>query len=154
MPKFGVAVQDMTTGTAVKGALAWTTAVLEDAEIIELIMTGSGTTAAADTQHQADLSLSSGTTEAVGTGITPTKFDERSAVAKLTVEHTLTTEQAVLITPPVVAFGFNQRGGMRWAVPRGEGVWVRGNDTNEDIAFRVDSTAAGKVDACAHFWEP
>ena len=154
MPKFAAAVQGMATSTSVKGALAWTTAVLEDMEIIELIMTGAGATAAADTQHQADLSLSSGTTEAIGTGITATKFDERSAVSKMTVEHSLSTEQAVLIAPPLVAFGFNQRGGMRWAVPRGEGVWVRGNDTNEDISFRVDSTAVGAIDACSHWWEP
>ena len=43
---------------------------------------------------------------------------------------------------------------MRWAVPRGEGITVRGGDTNDGLCVTVVSDAAGAVDGGIHFWEP
>ncbi len=154
MPKFGAGISDLTTATSVDGAIAWTTAAGERGEFIELIGTGSGVTAAADTQHRATFDFSDGGTLAIGTGQTPMKFNQNSAVAKLETEVTITTEQATIQTPPAVDFSFNQRGGMRWAVPRGEGVFLEFDNANEDASFRVISSAIGKVSMSAHWWEP
>jgi hypothetical protein len=53
-----------------------------------------------------------------------------------------------------VLFGFNQRSGLRWAVPRGEGVVFRNADTQIGMVWQVLSDAAGAVDSHAHWWEP
>lgn len=153
MPKFGAGISDRTTATSVDGCIAWTTAAGDWAEFVELMMTGSGITAAADTQHRATFDFSEGTTEAIGTAQTPMKFNQNSAAASLTTEVTITTEQATIQTPPAVEFAFNQRGGMRWAVPRGEGIILAFDHANEDASWRVISSAAGKVNASSHWWE-
>jgi len=154
MAKFSAAVNDQTTATSVDGCIAWTTAANEFGEFVELMMTGSGITGAADTMHTATFDFSDGGTLAAGSAMTPVQWDQNSAAALIETETTITTEQATIITPPVVTYGFNQRGGMRWAVPRGEGVYLNGNVTNEDASWRCVSSAAGKVNASAHWWEP
>jgi len=154
MPKFAANIGSMTTAATVDGAIGWTTDPGDAAEFVEFIMTGSGTDAAADTQHTATVDFSEGTTEVVGTAQTPIPFDMRSAVSTLVAEVTVTTEGATIQTPSVVLFGFNQRGGMRWAVPKGEGVMLSGDEANEDLEFRVVSSAAGLIDATSHWWEP
>jgi len=58
MPKFGGGISDMTTATSVDGAMGWTSAAGESGEFIEFMMTGSGITAAADTQHRATVDFS------------------------------------------------------------------------------------------------
>ena len=154
MPKFAANIGSMTTAATVDGAIGWSTVVGEAAEFVEFIMTGSGTDAAADTQHTATVDFSEGGTPIAGTAQTAIPFDMRSAVGTLEVEVTILTEGATIQTPSVVLFGFNQRGGMRWAVPKGEGVMLSGDEANEDLEFRVVSSAAGLIDANSHWWEP
>lgn len=153
MAKFAANIGSMTTAATVDGAIGWTTAVTERGEFVEFIMTGSGSDAAADTQHTATVDFSEGTGAIAGTAQTAQLFDQGSAVGTLEVEVTILTEGTTIQTPSVLMFGFNQRGGMRWAVPRGEGVWLSGDEANEDLEFRVVSSAAGLIDATAHWWE-
>lgn len=154
MPKFGGGISDMTTAASVDGAMGWTSVAGESGEFVEFIMTGSGITAAADTQHRATVDYSEGTGSIAGTAQTAQKFDQNSAVGKLELEVTILTEGTTIQTPPAVDFGFNQRGGMRWAVPRGEGVYLTFDNANEDLEFRAISSAAGKISASANWWEP
>jgi len=154
MPKYSAGLSDYTTATAVNGAIAWTTAAGEWGEFVELLMTGSGVTAAADTMHRATFDFSDGGTLAIGTGQTPMLVSgQNGAASAIETEVTITTEQATIQTPPAVDFSFNQRGGMRWAVPRGEGVVLMFDHANEDASFRVISSAIGKVSSMAHWWE-
>ena len=156
MAKFGVSELAMATTTTKKGAIAMTTATGYQAEIIEVISTGSGTSAPADVQHSCVVEFSTGTVLAAGSAVTPAKFSQNSNVSKFTsteIDTILTTEGEALQTPAPVSFGFNQRGGMRWAVPRGEGVILAFDHANEDLVMSQDSNANGNVDASIHWWE-
>ena len=88
------------------------------------------------------------------TDTTPTKFDEASAAATLLATILYTAQPTVIDTVHDVMFGFNQRGGMRWAVPKGDGIFVNGDETKLAYIWQVISSAAGKVDANMHWWEP
>ena len=98
MAKFAANIGSMTTAASVDGAIGWTTDPGEAAEFVEFIMTGSGTDAAADTQHSATVDFTSGTTSIAGTAQTAVQFDFRSAVGTLEVETTVLTEGAVIIS--------------------------------------------------------
>ena len=156
MGKYGVDFSNFTTPTGTADtALAIVAATGEESEIVELVMTGSGTTAAADRQHRAAGFFYDGATAGtVGSSPTPELFDQRSNAADMTASIEFTAEPTNINTVAPVAFGFNQRGGMRWAVPRGEGIKVRGDDTEDNFAFTVVSDGAGAVDGYANFHEP
>lgn len=158
MPKYGISAPDFTTSTSVTTALyLHANAAGERAEIVELTMTGSGTTAAADTQHRAiALPSTGGTAGTAGSNPTPTLFagSGGSVAANCLAGAAYTAEPATYSTnTALVQFGFNQRGGMRWAVPQGEGVPINNAFTEKALGWRVISSAAGKVDANIHFWE-
>jgi hypothetical protein len=53
-----------------------------------------------------------------------------------------------------IQWGFNQRGGMRWGVPQGEGLVIQNQDTERGACFQVVSSAVGAVDGHLHHWEP
>ena len=152
--KYGVYADNFTTATSVKTAcLLWPDAAGEECEIVELIMTGAGATAAADTQHTARFIRMSVTSVGTGTTQTPEPFKgTRAALASAAVEFSVEPGGKATVFP--VHFGFNQRGGMRWAVPQGEGVVVRNSDTNLKGGWEVISQAAGAIDANVQFWEP
>lgn len=158
MPKYGFDVENMTTPITTPDTVLALTAngAGEEAEIIELMMTGSGEAAAADRQHRAKCVRNDPTTGPHGTSsaIVPAQFEEFSRAAQCDGSGTFTVEPATLRTIGLVQFGFNQRGGHRWAVPRGEGIKIRNADTDEGIAWHVESDAAGNVDANIQFWEP
>ncbi len=158
MGKYAASVGDATTSTTIGAMIAFTTVADQQAEFVEMSMTGSGITAAADTQHSATWDFTDGGTPATDTAQTPIAFNQLSNVSKFTSVvcnvAPITAEPATIIAPPPVRYGFNQRGGMRWAVPRGEGVFLDNAHANEDGAFRVDSVAAGKIDTHVHWWEP
>ena len=153
MGKYSVDAKDHTTDTALLTALAITAAAGEEAEIVELIMSGSGSSAAADTQHSARGAKSTNAGAGTSTGATAQKFNEASAAATMATTILYTVQPSVIDTVHEVLFGFNQRGGMRWAVPQGEGIKVRGDETKLSYVWEVISSAAGKVDANAHWWE-
>ena len=156
MGKYAVDFSNFTTPTSTADtALAIVAASGEESEIVELVMTGSGTATAADRQHRAAGYFYDGTTAGTaGSSPTPELMNQRSNAADMTASIEFTAEPTNINTVAVVAFGFNQRGGMRWAVPKGDGVTVRGDDTEDNFAFTVVSDAAGAVDGYAHFYEP
>lgn len=154
MPKYGITTNDFTTSTTILTALGmFANATGEQAEIVELIMTGSGSTAAADTQHRATANTCTFGATGVSTSLTPEPFLDGSLAANLTCGAAYGTEPTAYSSQPVMVFGFNQRGGMRWAVPQGEGIRVNNAFTEKGVGWRVASSAAGKIDATAHFWE-
>jgi len=157
MPKFSIRTPAMATTTTKKGGIGFITITKARAEIIEVLGNGSGTTAPADVQHSNLLEFSTGTVQMAGAAATPAKFDQNSAVSIFTsseIDLVATTEPETLQTPGPVTLGYNQRGGLRWAVPRGEGVILTfDTPTNEDMALSTDSNAAGNVDLEIHWWE-
>ncbi len=155
MGKFGLDAKDHTTATGLLPALGIIAAAGEKGEVVELIMTGSGVTAAADTQHSARGTRFTNAGPGTSTETVPVKFDEASAVATLLGEILYTgAAPTVKDTIHEIVFGFNQRGGMRWAVPKGEGVKISGDETKLAYLWDVISSAAGKVDANIQWWEP
>ncbi len=122
-------------------------------EVVELVMTGSGTTTAADTQHRAQLTVLTLATTGVSTTATPEPFHQNARASQMLAGTVFTTEPTVYSAQPTVNFGFNQRGGMRWAVPQGEGVYIVGGLDDDGVGARVISAAAGSVDGHIHWWE-
>jgi len=154
MSKYSLDAKDHTTATALLPACSIVHAAGEASEIVEMIMTGSGVTGAADTQHSARGEHSTNSTAGTSTAQTANQFDDRSGASTAVGAVLFTVIPAVLDTVHDVAFGFNQRGGMRWAVPRGEGIHVNGDDAKLAYRWDVLSSAAGRVDANMHWWEP
>ena len=152
--KFGLYADNFTTATSAKTAiLVWNDAAGEQSEFVELIMTGAGATAAADTQHTARFVRCSAASVGTASAQTPEPFlGTRTSNASCTVEYSNEPTTKATVFP--VHFGFNQRGGQRWAVPQGEGVVARQTDTNLKGNWEVISQAAGAVDANAQWWEP
>jgi len=154
MGKFSTSAIDHTTATAILPSNAIVGATGEEAEIVEMMATGSGITAPADTQHTMRGTRSTNATPGTSTAQTPVEWNEKGNVAKMAGSVLYTVIPAVLDTIHEVMFGFNQRGGMRWAVPRSEGVIVNGDETKLAYRMSIISSAAGKVDANLHWWEP
>jgi hypothetical protein len=145
--KYGFYFDDFTTATSVKTAAALhPDAAGECAECTEANMFGSGISAAADTMHTARLVRSTNGTNGTATSQTPEKFDGNDQASAITCRVEFSVEPATLATIYPVLYGFNQRSGMRWAVPKGEGLWCRNSDTNLRLLLQVISSAAGKVD--------
>jgi hypothetical protein len=154
MARFSLTFPGFSTSTSYKTVItADADATGEEFEVQELIMTGAGATAPADTAHRAALQRLDATGAGTGTAQTPARFDPLMGGASLlagTVNYTSepTTYQAV----EVVLFGFNQRGGMRWAVPKGQGIKVSNTTGGRKAGVRVISSAAGTVDTTL-VWE-
>jgi hypothetical protein len=154
MGKFSLDAKDHTTSTSLLTACSIVYAAGEAGEIVEMMMTGSGVTAAADTQHDARGAHSTNAGAGTSTAQTANQFDDRSAASTATGAVLFTAQPTSIDTVHDVSFGFNQRGGMRWAVPRGEGVKVNGDDAKLAYRWQVISSAAGKVNGNIHWWEP
>jgi len=158
MAKYGFSAAAFTTSTSSTTVLyLHANAAGEQAEVVEMIMSGSGSTAAADTQHRATALHSTGATAGTA-GSTPVPNQiggSGSASAALCLAGAAySAEPTVYSTAtPVLMFGFNQRGGQRWAVPQGEGIRINNAFTEKAVGWRVVSSAAGSVDANLQFWE-
>ena len=153
--KYAVEFSNFTTPiTTPDTAVSLEAAAAESGEVIEIIMTGSGVAAAVDRQHTCLAQFCTFATAGTGTALTETEFDERSNAGLLAGVGEYSAEPTTIAADASVRFGFNQRGGMRWAVPRSEGITVRGGDTNDGLCITVVSDAAGAVDGMAHWWEP
>ena len=156
MPKYGMQYVLFTTTTSTKTVLGayMLTDATRNAEIVEVILTGSGATAAADTMHRADLVGCTFGATGVSSSITPIPFNPYAAAAIGNYGANYTTEPTTFSAVHPVTFGFNQRGGMRWAVPQGEGFKIHNAGTTEKGAgVTVISAAAGVVDANCQFWQ-
>lgn len=154
MGKYACEFTNFSTTTGATTAVSLEAAAAEQGEVIEIIMTGAGVAAPADRAHRAQGDFLTFATAGTGTALTEVEFDERSQSALLAGVGEYSAEPTTYAAGSAVLFAFNQRGGMRWAVPRGEGVMVRGGDTNDGFGLRVISDAAGAVDGQVHFWEP
>lgn len=123
-------------------------------EVVECIATGSGATAAADTQHRAGLVGCTFGATGVSSTITPIPFNPTGPAALGNFGANYTTEPTTYSAVIPVVFGFNQRGGMRWAVPQGEGFKAANYGTTEKgVGMTIISAAAGVVDGVMDFWQ-
>ena len=154
MPKFGAHASNFVTTTGVKTALmAWALSNRR-AEIIELLMTGSGLAAVADTPHQATAAFASTTLVGVGTTITAEKMDGQGAAAIGTcITSAFSSEPTTYASVFSVAFGFNTRGGNKFSVPQGEGLKVDSGASNNRLGWRAQGQAPGAIDAQLQGWE-
>jgi hypothetical protein len=154
MGKFALTVSAFTTSTTVTTGIGFSpNAAGETGECVEVVMTGSGTTTAADTQHRCQVTYCTYATTGVSSTATPEPFHQGARASQFIAGHTFTTEPSTYSSQPSINFGFNQRGGMRWAVPQGEGLVMLGGHDDEGLGVRVISAAAGAIDAHAHYWE-
>lgn len=155
MPKFGVSWGDFATTTSVITMLKLVTATKVPVEIVELAMYGGGTTAPADIQHTATFAYVSAAGAGTGTASPPTpeKFAQSSAASGSTILWKMTVEPTTYATVFPVLSAFNQRGGMRWAVPQGEGLKNQFENTNMHCGWRAQSSTAGAVTGHMHWWE-
>ena len=154
MPKYGISFSAFATTTGLKTASGiFPDAAGENVEIVECTMTGGGTVAAADIQHQASVAKGTWAATGVSTSTTPQPFHSGASAAKASCGTAYTTEPTAYTAIPPIMFGFNQRGGMRWAVPQGEGVKVNNANTEKGCGMKVISSAVGTVDGYMHFWE-
>jgi hypothetical protein len=155
MAKYGVVFDAFATTTTAKSAIGLNAdAGTEKGEVVELLMTGSGTAAGADRQHRARVAKCTFATAGTGTSFTPEPFTEFANAAKLAATVEYSAEPTVVGTAYPILWGFNQRSGMRWGVPQGEGLSLDGGATEHGLVFQVLSDAAGEVDGHLHFWEP
>ena len=154
MAKYALTYSAFATTTALKtsGGI-FPNAAGENVEVIESIMTGGGTVAAADIQHQHSLSFCTFAATGVSVSTTPLSFHTSAVAGLATTGVKYTTEPTAYAAIPHVLFGFNQRGGMRWAVPQGEGMRAQNDTTNKGVGQLVISSAVGTVDGSLHYWE-
>lgn len=155
MAKFGVSWGDFPTTTSVITMLKLLSVTKAPYEIVEAAMYGGGTTAPADIQHQATLARTTGGTAGTPTAGSPTPepFGNSLVAATSTIGWKYTAEPGTYATVFPVLSAFNQRGGMRWGVPRGEGVFNQFENTNLHTGWRCQSSAAGAVAGHLHWWE-
>lgn len=155
MAKFGVSFGDFATTTSVITMLKLVSVTKAPVEIVEAAMFGGGTTAPADIQHTATLARVSAAGAGTGTASPPTPepFGNTLAAASSTILWKMTAEPTTYATVFPVLFAFNQRGGMRWGVPRGEGVFNQFENTSMHSGLRAQSSAAGTVTGHLHWWE-
>lgn len=154
MGKFGVFFDAYATTTGAKSAVGLhANGTGEWFELVEALMTGSGSATAADRQHRARLAKCTFGTAGTGTVITAEPLDDFAQAGRVLATGEFSAEPTTVGTVYPIMFGFNQRGGMRWAVPRGEGVFAYNPNTNKGVVWQVLSDAAGEVDGHVHWWE-
>lgn len=155
MAKYGVSWGDFATTTSVITMLKLVTATKVPIEIVELAMYGGGTTAPADIQHTATFAFVSAAGAGTGTAgpPTPANFSSGGPASGSTILWKMTAEPTTYATVFPVLSAFNQRGGMRWGVPRGEGINNQFENTNMHNGWRCQSSAVGTVTGHMHWWE-
>lgn len=158
MPKYGASFGAFTTpaANAIATTLKLVTATKVPVEIVEAAMFGAGSVAAADIQHECTLAAVSAAGAGTGAASPPTPEPfgpNKQQAASSSFLWKMSAEPTTYATVFPVIFAFNQRGGMRWGVPRGEGMGSVFEATQMHIGQRVRSSAAGSVDGHLHFWE-
>src|SRR5262245_3139335 len=91
-------------------------------ELVDIIMTGDGATAAADIEHECHVAKCTFGAAGTSTLVVAEPMDDASNAARTVTRVKYSAEPTTIGGVFPVNFGFNQRGGMRWAVPRGEGI--------------------------------
>jgi hypothetical protein len=123
-------------------------------EVIEIIGTGAGRANPADIQHEAWGSFLSNVTTGTATVIIPGRMDQAANSSNFFAHIEHTVEPTTYATSNDTLFGFNQRGGMRWAVPEGYGYKSDGGQTNLSFGARIISSSVGAVDGRMAWVEP
>ena len=89
-----------------------------------------------------------------GLNVDPIPFNPTGPAALGNYGTNYSTEPTTLSAVHPVTFSHNQRGGMRWAVPQGEGFRAANYGTTEKgCVVTTISSAAGNEDANMHFWQ-
>ena len=156
MPKYGANFDDFATTTATVITMLKLVSVTKfPVEIVELAMYGGGLTAPADIQHTATFAFVSAAGAGTGTASPPTpeRFKQMSLASSSTMLWKMTAEPTTYASFFPVVSAFNQRGGMRWAVPQGEGLGNTFEQTNMHSGWRARSSAVGTVTGHMHWWE-
>ena len=154
MAKFFIGFSEFTTATTAKTAMKVIGAASKAFEVVEIGCYGGGQTAAADTQHEIQFGfLSNAGAGTAGASPTPEEAFQYGSASGLTAGTAYTAEPTTYATNVFPLFAFNQRSGMRWAVPKGEGLSATGADTNLSAGVRVDSSAAGVISGNMFWWE-
>jgi hypothetical protein len=155
MAKYGVSFGAFATTTSILTALKFVSATKFPFEVVELGMYGSGSVAPADIQHEATAAFVSAAGAGTGTASPPLgePMSKSSPAASTTILWKMSVEPTTYATVFPVLFSFNQRGGMRWAVPQGEGLADTFEQTQMHLGFRVRSSAVGTVDGMGNWWE-
>ena len=122
-------------------------------EITEVIANGAGQSNPKDIQHEMWLSFCNTAGGGTGTNVVPAKKDSASGVSVHSCGIKYTAEPTTYATSNDTLFSFNQRGGMRWAVPEGYGFRNQGGSTNFCSGLRVLSSSAGNIDGSLHWTE-
>jgi len=143
MGSFWIGFSDFTTAATKKTAAKAIGAAGKKFGVWDCAMTGSGLTVAAATQHEAYAAfLTNATAGTPGASPTPEKMDQGNPTASgLTAGVSYSVEPTAYATNQFVLFGFNQQGGMEWAVPVGsEAVFATEGSTIN--ATDVDASGA------------
>jgi hypothetical protein len=153
MAKFWIGFSNFATTTANKTAAKIIGAASKGIEVVEIGAFGSGVVAPADVQHNVNSGyLTNATAGTPGASPTPEPFNAKGSVSGNTAGVAYSAETTAYVTNVFQLFSFNQRGGMRWAVPQGEG-YKPDMTTNFSFGWRVISSAVGAIDGNLHWWE-
>ena len=154
MGRFIVGYTGETTSTAARTVIKLVGTSAKCFEMFETGHFGDGRTAPADIQHEISAGfLTNGGVGAGSSAPTPEKMQQSSAVSGITLTITHTTEPTTYTTNVFTLMSFNQRGGMRWAVPIGMGYMADAGDTNLSLGLRCQSSAAGTIGGNAYWSE-
>lgn len=158
MPKFscdfGDTVASFATAASVKSLMRMASAAKKKVEIVWINCTGSGIVGPQDIMHSLTLAGLTGATAGTFTSRTAELMDQGGAAANSTIGVNASAEPTTYGSVFPVSFGFNQRGGDRWAVARGEGFFFDNADTQLNAGIRIQSNTAGNVQGKTQWWEP
>lgn len=153
MAKYWVGFENFATATTNKTGCKIIGASAKSLEVVEIGAFGTGAATPADIQHNVNCGyLSNATAGTPGASPTPEPFYKAGTVSALTAGVAYSAESTTFVTNVFQLFSFNQRGGMRWSVPQGEG-YKADPVTNFSFAWRVKSSAVGAIDGNILWWE-
>ena len=153
MGKCWVGFSNFTTSTANKTGTKIIGASGRAFEVVEIGAYGSGVATPADIQHNVNCGfLTNGGAGTPGASPTPEPMHKDAPASANTAGTAYSAESTTYVTNVPQLFSFNQRGGMRWAVPVNEG-FVGDPVTNFSFGWRVQSSAAGAIDGTTMWWE-
>jgi|SRR5215831_3114066 len=153
MSKYWVGFSNFATSTSNKTGAKVIGAANKSIEVVEIGAFGSGVVAPADIQHNVNAGyLTNATAGTPGASPTPEPFYKIGSASGNTAGTAYSAESTTFVTNVFQLFSFNQRGGMRWSVPQGEGFKPDAN-ANFSFAWRVISSAVGAIDGNLMWWE-
>jgi hypothetical protein len=156
MGKFWIAGENFATTTALKTAGKVIGAAAKKFEVVEVSASGAGIgNPPQDIMHEIVAAfLTNATAGTPGSSPTPSKMDQGgNNASSLTAGVNYSAESTAYETNAFPLDSFNQRSGMRWAVPKGEGYKTQGDATNLSFGYRVKSGVAGNIDHKCMWWE-